>query len=217
MKRTLRTIWLIWMLVLAGIGLYCFSRLSARGPRMPTPGEVENQVPPAVHMPAFVLVDQSGRKFSRADLLGRPWIVDFIFTRCAGPCPVMTAHMADLRKSLASGGKIGFLSFSVDPENDTPEVLSAYIDQRGLDATGWHFVTGGSGKDAEDIAAALLLGGQASTDGTPATIIHSQVFVLIDADGNVAGRYDSNAEGELAKLQEDARALLANSPTTKPQ
>src|ERR1041385_416858 len=76
-------------------------------------------------VPDFKLVDQNGKSFTKKDLSGKVWIADLIFTQCAGTCPMMTMSMVDLQKELA-GSPIQFVSISVDPKHDTPEVLKKY-------------------------------------------------------------------------------------------
>src|SRR5688572_30574634 len=76
-------------------------------------------------VPEFRLVDQNGKPFTKKDLGGKVWIADFVFTQCAGPCPLMTLSMAELQKELA-GSPIQFVSISVDPGRDKPEVLKKY-------------------------------------------------------------------------------------------
>jgi protein SCO1/2 len=90
----------------------------------------------------FRLVDQSGRIVGAADFDGRPWVVAFIFTRCGGPCPLMTRAMAGLVDSLGPDAPVRFASITVDPDYDTPEVLAEYAAQFGADTDRWRFLTG---------------------------------------------------------------------------
>lgn len=114
-----------------------------------TQGEVAMQ-PPAIETtlaaPAFDLVDQHGRRFTNADLEGKVWVADFIFTNCPDFCPVLTANMLRLQRQLASEGVLGddvmLVSFSVDPIADTPEVLYRYAEAYGADQEAWRFLTG---------------------------------------------------------------------------
>ncbi len=93
-------------------------------------------------VPNFKLFDQSGSHFSSADLTGKYWIADFIFTRCAGPCPLMTQQMRTLQTKLSGYENISFISFSVDPEYDTSQVLKAYAGKYQADLNNWSFLTG---------------------------------------------------------------------------
>ena len=78
---------------------------------------------------------------TRDSLLGRPWVAGFVFTRCSGPCPKITGTMRRLQDEL-SGVDARLVSFSVDPEWDTPDVLRAYADAVGADRERWWFLTG---------------------------------------------------------------------------
>ena len=89
----------------------------------------------------FELVDQLGRKVTRAEFAGAPLVLDFIFTTCTGPCPRVSANMAQVQQKTA-GSRIRLATFSVDPETDTPEVLAGYAQEHGADAERWRFLTG---------------------------------------------------------------------------
>ena len=95
----------------------------------------------------FTLTDQTGKKLSLRDLEGRPWVADFVFTRCGGPCPRMSEGMEQLQAMLARTDA-RLVSFSVDPENDSPEALRAFAEAHGV-GPGWRFLTG----DPEDLRA----------------------------------------------------------------
>src|SRR6185295_8164904 len=92
-------------------------------------------------VPEFKLVDQNDKAFTKKDVLGKVWIADFVFTQCAGPCPMMTQAMAELQKELA-GSPIQFVSISVDPAHDTPAVLKKYAGVMKADEKNWTFATG---------------------------------------------------------------------------
>src|SRR5689334_16521384 len=91
-------------------------------------------------VPAFNLTESSGRTVGQQELSGKVWVADFIFTSCAGSCPVMTAQMRKLQDLLPHD--IGLVSFSVDPKRDTPEVLARYAQQFHADPQRWLFLTG---------------------------------------------------------------------------
>jgi protein SCO1/2 len=168
----------------------------------------ETELPRLFTLPEFSLVERSGRPATLAALRGQPWIADFIFTRCAGVCPAMTARMAALRKRLA-GMPVRFVTFSVDPGNDTPEVLSRYAAAAGADAD-WWFVTGPM-RDLHSLStegfklAAMENAPGAETGDGP--FLHSSKFVLVDAEGAIRGYYDSEDAAALVTLEADARRL----------
>lgn len=94
--------------------------------------------------PDFDLVDQHGRPLSLASLRGQTIVLDFIFTHCPGPCPILTGLQKDVRSALTpeQRTRTRFVSITLDPERDTPEVLRAYAEKRGVDDGGWSFLTG---------------------------------------------------------------------------
>ena len=145
----------------------------------------------------FALIERSGREVTRADLLGRPVILDFIFTTCTGPCPSMSAGLAQLQETLA-GKPVRLLSVSVDPELDTPEVLSAYADDLGADPEQWWFLTGAEDQIVQ-LATSVYMTPQRAADGEARLgeqVTHSTKFVVLDGDGVVRGFYDGQtAEG----------------------
>ena len=92
-------------------------------------------------VPAFTLTDQLGRSVSNRDLLGAPWVANFVFTRCPTVCPLLTAKFKALQAKVALPD-VQYVSFSVDPQHDTPEVLAAYAEKYGADPAHWRFLTG---------------------------------------------------------------------------
>lgn len=166
----------------------------------------EGGLPTLFPTPAFALVDQSGKPVTHETLRGKPWIADFIFTHCAGPCPMMTAKMAQLQRDLP-GDTVKLVSFSVDPERDRPAVLKTYADRFEADASRWHFLTtpGGEVQPIYDVAAGMKLAAIGATENDP--IIHSEKFLLVDATGNVRGVYSSSDEQSMSKLVADATRL----------
>ena len=166
------------------------------------------ELPRLFTVPAFTLVERSGAPATLAALHGRPWIADFIFTRCAGVCPAMTARMAGLRTRLA-GTPVRFVSFSVDPATDTPEVLARYADAAGA-GPDWWFVTGpmrdlhALATEGFKLAAMENPPGVETADGP---FLHSSKFVLVDRDGAIRGYYDSEDPAALASLEAAARRL----------
>lgn len=172
-------------------------------PRLPMLGEV----------PTFSLVDQGGKTLTRDDLLGRVWITDFFFTRCTSRCPMLTHHLHQLQERLAKvdpAGRVGLLSFSVDPKDDTPKVLAAYASHWQADTRRWTFLTGDP-KTVEDAVThgfRVTMSLPTEKKGGPSDfqILHSQRLVLVDAEGHIRGYYGSDKPG-LAKVLHDALGL----------
>src|SRR5687768_9883733 len=118
-----------WFLVILGM---CLAGVGARA---------AEELPVLAEVPAFGFTDQNGKAVSSDDLKGHVWVADFVFTRCAGPCPLMTQRMVALAKKVSDPG-VRFVSFSVDPEYDTPEVLKKYAQERGAMDPRMHFLSG---------------------------------------------------------------------------
>jgi protein SCO1 len=120
----------------SGLAALCVSAEDNPPPRKPLP-----QIAPA---PEFALTSQDGSEVKLADLRGKVVAVTFIFTRCTDTCPILTPMMSFVQDRLGSdfGTKIAFVSITVDPERDTPEVLKEYGEAFGANFTGWFFLTG---------------------------------------------------------------------------
>jgi cytochrome oxidase Cu insertion factor (SCO1/SenC/PrrC family) len=158
-------------------------------------------------LPDFSLRDHHERTISRAGLMGSVWIADFIFTRCAGQCPLMSARMAKLQDALEGTPAVRLVSFSVDPVHDTTEVLAAYAQRYGARAGQWQFVTG----DYASIVALAEKGFRLGVDqdgSAQEPITHSVRLVLVDPQGHIRGYYDATEAQAMADLQEDTRRLL---------
>jgi cytochrome oxidase Cu insertion factor (SCO1/SenC/PrrC family) len=106
------------------------------------PGASSARLPIYGSVPDFALTDQHGRLVRRADLEGKVWIASFIFTNCPEECPLMTAEMAQFQSDLANIPDFRLVSISIDPERDTPSVLSQYADRFKADSERWLFLTG---------------------------------------------------------------------------
>ena len=151
----------------------------------------------------FELTAATGQPFLAGQMAGKVWVVDFIFTSCAGICPVMTGAMADLHRSFDGEDRVEFVSISVDPETDTPEVLSRYGERYGADPERWHFLTG----DIEDIHAISVQIFKVGALDEP--INHSSRFILIDRSGSIRGYYVGTDSEDVARLAGDITELLA--------
>src|SRR5579859_1404710 len=155
-------------------------------------------------VPDFSLIERSGAPLTRKDLLGKVWVAEFIFTRCAGACPVMVSRMMTLYRKLPEAT---YVSFSVDPAYDTPEVLRAYMKNNSLPQE-WLFATGNDEQMQELCKKGFKLSmGPGST--AEERIIHSDRLVLVDRYGRQrASCSTSNLEG-MEDLEAELRKLLA--------
>src|SRR5262245_8618997 len=110
----------------------------------PQEGSQTQSLPKIAPAPGFMLTSQDGTQISLAGLRGKVVAVSFIFTRCAATCPVLTPMMSLVQDRLGSdfGRNVVFVSITVDPEHDTPEMLKWYAQAFGADVAGWSFLTG---------------------------------------------------------------------------
>lgn len=169
---------------------------------------------PVIHeLPEFALVDQDSQQFNREDMAGGLWVADFVFTHCASSCPKLTAHLQGLQTRVSDVPSAHFLSVTVDPRNDTPEVLKAYMTKNGLDESNWRFVTGD-----EDAIRGLVVGGfkmglgDEQSDAAGADeLMHSNYFALVDDKAQIRGYYRANNDG-IIDLERDLRALATATP-----
>ena len=157
-------------------------------------------------IPPFSLVEADGRTVDLQEFQGKVWIADFIFTSCAGMCPMMTSQMRKLQDALPQD--IRLVSFSVDPARDTPAVLADYANRFGANRERWLFVTG----DRQSMYDLSIKGFKLGVDdkqGTEAEpITHSSRFVLVDKDARIRGYYSGSEEEDLKRLIEDAKRFL---------
>lgn len=168
--------------------------------------EVVDTIYPKI--PFFQFKNQEGKFVTSKDLKDKVWIADFFFTKCPTICPTMTAQLKRLSiKTKDLKDQIQFISFSIDPNTDQPDVLRKYIFKNGINTSNWVFLTGNENKTHQlgveyfqvfankDIESA---GGYA----------HSPAFVLIDKEGYVRGVYVGTETSQVDQLEKDVRKLL---------
>lgn len=199
---------LLWGLLLAVIGVIALATLENRL-RRAQPATL----PIFSSVPDFALTNRDGRAVTRSTLAGAPWLADLVFTRCTLICPAMSLRMRRLDQDLPEG--VALVSFSVDPDHDTPEVLAAYAAK--LEATDrWLFLTGDRtaihrlARDGFKLAVDLAPADQAADPGQ--AIIHSDRFVLVDAQGRIRGYFNPFDPGELEKIEHAVESLRAETP-----
>jgi len=161
--------------------------------------------------PEFSLIDQNFQTITDQTLRGSPWIAAFIFTNCAGPCPMMSAKMAQLQESVPEKS-VKLVSFTVDPERDTPEVLKKYAENFKADESRWHFLTGEK-QAIFNVAAGMKVAAQPGTSENE--IIHSTRFMLVDQNGNVRGIYSMDDADEMNQLAASASKLAKDGPEAR--
>lgn len=163
-------------------------------------------------VPPFSLTDRTGRPVRLSDLEGKVWVVDFIFTTCPGPCPVMTSQMKRLQDELKGNPRVRLVSITVDPETDTPAVLSKYAAAVGGDPERWFFLTGPK-NEIRDLAnqglhLAVTENPDAASNPGQGAIIHSTRFVLVDGRAHIRGYFDSTDDQFLQELARGIDRLL---------
>jgi protein SCO1/2 len=189
--------WMVW----AGVALITLtlilvvalvvlkSRLTAAKP-LPVYGAVGE----------FALTNQNQQLVTLAGLRGRVWVADIIFTRCAGPCPVMTRFMSELQQSLdRSGSQARLVTLTTDPEFDTPKVLRQYAERFNADTNRWVFLTGTKRQIASLATTSLKLTGlekaEKERQSPEDLFIHSTIFVVVDKQGRLRGTFQTTGEG----------------------
>ena len=172
-------------------------------------GSIFFQKPPQSSLPAygrvgqFRLIDAQGQAFDSARLDNKVWVTAFFFTTCSGICPIMTKNLKSLQDMYQAYPDVEFVSISVNPEQDTPQALSAYAQKYAADTKRWHFLTG----SREDITKAAVRGFKVGSVDEP--IFHSASFVLVDRQGNIRGYYDGTNKDEVKKLSDDLLKLYS--------
>jgi protein SCO1/2 len=164
-----------------------------------------SQLPTIKTAPAFTVVNYDGTQLSSTQLEGKPWVASFMFARCQGVCPTMNGVIADLQREF--GGAVRFVSFSVDPENDSLPVLAEYARQYGAKPGQW-FIT----RTSLDSVRALSRDGFLLSD--PVTPdLHSSRLALVDEHGMIRGYFNSLDTADVDRL----RSILASYVATMAQ
>ena len=162
----------------------------------------ENELPIIGQIPSFELIDQNGESFTLESVKGNVWLADFIFTTCAGPCPIMTERMSTVQHDLIDIDKLKFVSFTVNPDYDTPEVLKKYAKRYDADISTWSFVTGKYEQIQELIANGFKMGDEEEI------VFHSTRFALVDHEGNLRGYYSGTEPMDHENLTRDINSLI---------
>ncbi len=153
----------------------------------------------------FSLTAQDGSRVSLDDLRGKVALVTFIYTSCTDTCPLVTAKLALVQEQLSSdfGARVRFVSVTVDPEHDTPDVLDAYASKYGADLNGWAFLTGGR----EEIVETANAYGVFARRTPRGDVDHSFLTSLVDRRGVLRVQY-AGYRFDPDELLADLRALV---------
>lgn len=158
----------------------------------------------------FSFIDQSGRVITNEDFKGKIYLANFFFTTCPGICPQMTANMATLQDIYKDDNRIKFLSHTVTPWIDTVEQLQRYAKEYKVIPEKWHLITGDKA-DIYNIArqsyfAEMEIGTQLTADD----FLHTENFILVDANKHIRGIYNGTISGEIERIRDDLSVLLSD-------
>ena len=195
---------------------------------LPAEGTVETLADYGL-VPDFRLTERGGSTVTLADLRGKVWVANFIYTECTETCPLQSLQVQRLQEEFAGARDLRFVSITVDPSHDTPEVLRRYADRYGADPERWLFLTGPKPaihalakdgfklgvSDATPAAQSSLPGRLLGPDpafashGSGGLILHSSRFVLVDGEARIRAYHRTDDPDSLTRLRENLRALLA--------
>jgi protein SCO1/2 len=160
-----------------------------------------SQIPIIKEIPEFEFTERNAMLFGKAKMLGKINIVNFFFTSCKGPCPFMNSKVAELYRKYSTTNKVQFVSISVDPENDSLQVLQEYAANYGVSDNRWLFLRGELSDVQQLTEDGFLLAGELPN-------LHSTKLVLVDQNGNIRGYYSCYEEESLKLLTVHVKELL---------
>lgn len=177
------------------------------------------QPPVMFDAPAFSLTERDDSTVTLDDLKGKVWVGNFIFTRCGGVCPMMTAAMMGIQrdlKPLDTWNDIRLVSFTVDPNHDTPEVLREFATRYEADVTHWLFLTGERQNIWTMVSEGFKLAVGEADENPDMPIMHSDKFVLVDGDGRIRGYYEGLEDEGRDALMRDLQLLMREHSKSAP-
>ncbi len=162
-------------------------------------------------IPEFSLIDQHERPFGSKELRGKVWIANFIFTRCPTVCPAFTEKMSEIQhRTRGLGNLFHLVSFSVDPDYDTPERLKVFATKFRASPATWRFVTGPLDQVKATVSDGLKVAmGNDGPEGTFEGIFHGSHMVVVDRQGQIRKFIDANDEDAVERAVK-AAGLIAN-------
>lgn len=189
-ERLSRTIWIgVGLVIVILCMAFVLSRLqSPPAPKLPVIGIVAD----------FTLTNQAGQPITLADLRGKVWVADIIFTSCAGPCPRMTRQMESLQAALPKSSTARLVTLTTNPDFDTPEVLQKYAARFNAQPERWQFLTGTKQQIAALAIDSLKLTAiekkPEERENAADLFIHSTIFVVVDKQGRLRGKFETSAD-----------------------
>jgi len=167
--------------------------------------------------PKFELTDQNNNKISNKDYNGKVYVVEFFFSTCPSICPIMNRHMVEIQNEFFGNPNFGIASISINPENDTPEVLKKHAADLKVNSKNWHFLTGDKDYifNLANKGFNIYAGENSQVNGG---FEHSGLFALIDKNGKIRCRkdasgnpilyYDGLEKPGVTAIKEDIKKLL---------
>lgn len=155
----------------------------------------------------FEFTNQDGLTQAITFVKGKVWIACYFFTTCPTICPRMIAGMGDIQREFSDEAQLRMVSFTVDPDKDTPEVLKQYASIRNINTAQWNLLTGNK-KDLYKYARKELTLLATDGDGGPQDFMHIDRLVLIDQNNLIRGYYDGTESTEVKQLIKDIRKLI---------
>ena len=158
-------------------------------------------------IPAFSFVNQNGKIITDKTYAGKIYVADFFFTTCGSICPKMTNNMALVQHAYLTESRVMFLSHTVFPEIDSVAVLKRYAQEKGVNDRKWNLVTGDK-KEIYSLARKAYLAVKLGKPSELYDMVHTENFVLVDAQKRVRGFYDGTNKEEIERLIADIQLLL---------
>lgn len=158
----------------------------------------------------FEFTTQDNGTKSLNDLKGKFWVADFVFTNCTTVCLPMTSNMSQLQDKMKEEGldeDIELVSFSVDPDYDTPEVLSDYAEEYNADLDNWTFLTGYDFQTIKELSIKSFKNMVQEPPEGSDQVTHGTSFFLVDPEGNVVKSYDGVSPESMDEILEDLKAV----------
>lgn len=157
----------------------------------------------------FEFTTQDGNTLSRDDLKGQWWVADFVFTNCTSTCPPMTRNMKILQERLqeADVENVHLVSFSVDPDQDTPEVLKEYANEHGADLNNWSFLTGYEFETIKEFSIKSFKNLVQEPPEGDDQVTHGTAFFLVNPDGEVIKNYTGTEVDQMDQIVDDLKNL----------
>ena len=188
-------------------GKHNFTKLPVYGPKDAVLN-AEGKYDTIYHtIPPFKFINQDGKSVSNEDLLGHIYVADFFFATCPTICPKMTTNMAYIQNKFKEKEDLRFISITVNPIDDTPEVLKEYANKVHADTKTWSFLTGNKDK-IYDVAFKGFFVSTMKDSIAPGGFLHSKMLILIDRKGRVRGYFDGTIYSEMKKDLTDAIDIL---------